>query len=289
MLRAHVEPVDFAALAASIKRNGMAQPLFVRLLSDEPRLYELFSGHRRWRAALAAKIPYVPVIVFGHLSEAVALELNILENSNRRDMTIIEEAQAFQVLVDRFGRTPTQIASLSGRTVNQVLNMLSLVALPEEVRQRLRNGQIGIAHARALAKTADPTYLARRVIAEKLTVRETELLAAQLRSPPGQTGPTPTECDYQTENEAEGGIDTELPIRLVGNGQRRDLMTLQAALRTIVGAGVEVRTDCDDTVLLIDGQSPQDVAKIVSILRDAMRLLRMNTLVRASSEGIRST
>jgi ParB/RepB/Spo0J family partition protein len=288
MLRARVEPADFATLAASIKRNGLAQPLFVRILSDEPKLYELFSGYRRWRAALAAKINYVPVIVFGHLSEAVALELSVLENSNRRDMTIIEEAQSFHLLAEKFGRTATQIASLSGRTINQVVNMLSLVALPEEVRYRLLNGQIGFAHARAVAKAADPTSLARRVIAEKLTVHETELLAAQLRPLPGQADPAPMVPDDRTQIEAERRIDPESPSGLVRNGASRNLMTLQAALRTAIGAGIEVRTDCDDTVLLIDGRSSQDVAKIVAILRDAMRLLRMNTLVRAGSEGIRS-
>jgi ParB family chromosome partitioning protein len=286
MLRSRVDSADLMALAASIKRNGIAQPLFVRVLSEEPRLYELFSGYRRWRAALVAEIDYLPVIVFGHLSEPTTLELSVLENSNRRDMSIIEEARAFHVLVEKFGRTATQIASLTGRSVNQVVNMLTLVALPEEVKHSLRSGQIGFAHARAVARAADPICLARRVIAEKLTVRETELLADQLRPRAGRTDLAPTASDDQTQIEGVGRIDTESPIRFAESGTRRDLTTLQAALRATAGAGIEVGTDCDDTRLVIDGRSREDVTRIVSILRDALWLLRMNTLVR--SEGVRT-
>jgi len=136
MPRQRFEPSDFAALTASIKRDGLAQPLLVRILSNRPKLYELFAGNRRWRGALAAKIDHVPVIVFERLNEAVTLELNLLENLNHRDLTIIEEAEVFRALAERYGRTPEQIAPLTGRSRNQVTNMLCLVALPEEVRLR---------------------------------------------------------------------------------------------------------------------------------------------------------
>jgi ParB family chromosome partitioning protein len=285
MQRARLELADIAPLAASIKRNGLAQPLFVKTLSNEPKLYELFAGYRRWRAALAAKIDCVPVIVFGHLSEAVALELNLLENLNRRDMTIIDEAHAFRTLVEQYGRTPTQIASLSGRTLNQVTNMLSLVALPEEVRLSLRNGQISFAHGRVLVGAADPMYLVRRIVAERLTVRETELLAAQLRSTTPSTDGT---SESRSGSEGATPTDPSSPIVLNENSVRKDLKVLQAALRAAIGAEIEVRTDCDDTVLQIEGRSAQDIATAISVLCDAMRLLRTNMIVRAASEGIRT-
>jgi ParB family chromosome partitioning protein len=134
----------------------LAQPLFVRILSNEPKLYELSRGYRRWRAALAAKIDYVPVIVFGRLNDAVALELNLLENLSRRDLTIIEEAGAFRVLVEVW--TDTCADRRAKRPdLNQVTNMLCLVALPDDVRLRLRKGQISFEHGRALIGVADST------------------------------------------------------------------------------------------------------------------------------------
>src|SRR5262249_57320875 len=103
---------------------------------------ELVAGYCRCRAALAANVNDVPVIVFEHLNEAVALELSLLENRNRRDLTVVEEAEALRLLLERYGRTPEQIAALTGRSRNQVTNMLCLAALPEEVRLRLRKGQL---------------------------------------------------------------------------------------------------------------------------------------------------
>jgi ParB family chromosome partitioning protein len=118
MPQQRLEPADLRALAASIKRHGMALPLLVRLDQKRPGTFELFVGYRRWRAALMAKIPQVPVIIFDALDESVAVEIGILENLHRRDLTVVEEAERFRILADRHGRTPDQIAALSAAIRN---------------------------------------------------------------------------------------------------------------------------------------------------------------------------
>jgi len=288
ILRQHLESSDFAALTASIRQNGLAQPLLVRVNPAQPGMFELFAGYRRWRAALAAKIDYVPVIVFEHLNEAVTLELNLLENSNRRDLTIIEEAEAFRILVERYGRTPNQIAALTGRSRNQVTNMLCLVALPEEVRLRLRAGQISFAHGRALVGVADSTSLARRVVAERLTVRETELLAAQLRSTAPSIEGNSMQPESLSDSTGSPSTDPSSIIALADIRPPNDLRVLQAALRDAIGSEFKVHTDRDGSVLLIEGRSAQDTANVTSVLREAMRLLRVNRMIGAASQGIRT-
>jgi ParB family transcriptional regulator, chromosome partitioning protein len=277
MPRQRVEPLDIAALTESVKRNGLAQPLLVRANASQVGKFELFAGYRRWRAALAANLDYVPVIVFDHLSEVVALELNLLENLNRRDMTIIEEAEAFRVLVERYGRTAEQIAALAGRSCNQVMNMLCLVALPEEVRLRVRKGQISFEHGRVLVGTPDPTSLARRIVAEGLTVRETKQMAAQLRSTTSTHGATvgqPESPSAPTEPEPAASGSATPPADIRSPNQLR---VLQAALRTAVGTEIEVRFDRDDSAVLIEGRSVHETANVVFILCEALRLLRTNT------------
>ncbi len=277
--RQRLESSDFAALTASIKKNGLAQPLLVGVNPAQPEMFELFAGYRRWRAALAAKVDYVPAVVFEHLNEAVTLELNLLENSNRRDLTIIEEAQAFQVLVERYGRTADQIAELTGRSRNQVTNMLCLVALPEEVRLRLRAGQIGFEHARVLVGVTDAASLARRIVEERLTVRETELLAAQLRSTAPSIEGNSTEPDGSSDSTGSVSDGPESVIAPADIRLLTDLSVLQAALRDAIGSEFKVRTDRDGSVLVIEGRSTQDSGNVASVLREAMRWLRLNRTI----------
>jgi ParB family chromosome partitioning protein len=276
MSQQRLEPADLQALAESLKRHGMAMPLFVRIDSQRPGIFELFVGYRRWRAALLARLAQVPAIMFEGLSESVALEIGVLENLHRRDLTVIEEAMTFRALADRHGRTHEQIAALSGRTRNQVANMLCLVALPEEVRLRLRSGQISFAHGRALLGLEDPTALARRVVAERLTERQTERLAAQLRAgaQAGESAPS-----SETPPAAAAGSTAE-PAE---EPPAHDLSVLQAALSVELGTQLEVRAGPGEATLLIQGSSAEQIGSAVALLRDALRLLRANRAISGSS------
>ena len=280
MPQQRLETADLRALAASLKRHGMVVPLLVRVDPQRPGTLELFAGFRRWRAALLAKLPQVPAIIFEGLSESIAFEIGVLQNLHRRDLTVIEEAETFCVLADHYARTPDQIAALSGRTRNQVANMLCLVALPEEVRLRLRNGQIGFAHGRALLGLADPAALARRIVAERLTVEETERLATQLRAAAsaGEPGPAPPEPAPDIAIAAPAEIPSP-----------HDVPTLQAALSVELGAQTDVRANPADSTLLIQAGSPEQLASAVALLRDALRLLRTDRVISESSRNRRAS
>ena len=266
MLKQGIKPADLQALVVSLKRHGMAMPLFVRINSERPGIFELFVGYRRWRAALLARLAQVPVIMFEELSESVALEIGVLENLHRRDLTVIEEAMTFRALADRYGRTHEQIAALSGRTSNQVANMLCLVALPEEVRLRLRRGQISFGHGRALLGLEDPAAFARRIVAERLTERETERLVAQLRAAAQAVEPAPPELPPAAAAGSTAEPAEEPPAH--------DLRVLQAALSVELGAQLEVRAGPGEATLLIQGSSAEQIGSAVALLRDALRLLR---------------
>ncbi len=286
--RRHLEAADLEALAASIKHNGLAQPLLVRVNPARPGIYELFAGYRRWRAALVAEVAHVPVVVFDGLSEAVALELGLLENLHRRDLTIIEEAEAFQLLIDRYGRTHEQIATLTGRSRSQVTNMLRLLVLPDEVKDTLHKGNISFGHGRALLSAAEPAARARRIVAARLTVRETVLLAAQLHAtvPTGRSMPAPTATLTAPDLPQPGG-----PISISAGAEispSSGLQQLQAELAEAMGIELDVRTAQDGATLLIQGKSARDTAEVITLLRDALKLLRVNRAIDVLSRNLRA-
>ena len=274
MTRRFIEPADLKDLSTSIKHNGLAQPLLVRFDPARPGTFELFAGYRRWRAALMAQVAYVPAIVFQGLSDAVAIELGLLENLHRRNLTIIEEAEALQVLIDRFGRTHQQIAVLTCRSRSQITNVLRLLALPDEVKEAMHRGRIKFGHARALLGAADPIALARRIDAERLTVRETEQATARIAASLGgahasaQHAISASVAHAQTEPKAASARQETI--------SQSDIGMLQAELSAAVGMQAEIRIDPDGTALLIRSHSEPGIASIVGVLREGLRLLQTN-------------
>ncbi len=165
-------------LAASIKKRGMVQPILVRPISGERDKYEIVAGERRWRAAQQAGLHEVPIII-RELSNSEAAEIALIENIQRVDLSPIEEADAYQKLIDRHGRSAKEIASAVGKSRSHIANLLRLRDLPKEVKTFINEGALTMGHARALLGTKDPARLAKRVIAEGLSVRETEKLAGE--------------------------------------------------------------------------------------------------------------
>ncbi|MSU90668.1 ParB/RepB/Spo0J family partition protein [Rhodobacteraceae bacterium 2CG4] len=162
-------------LAASIRRNGIIQPLVVRPDPDDPDTYQLVAGERRWRAAQRAQVHEVPVVV-RELSDEEVLEVAIVENVQRVDLNAVEEAQGYKQLMDRFGHGQETIAEALGKSRSHIANTLRLLNLPAEVIEHLRAGRLSAGHARTLIPAQDPAALAREVIAKGLSVRQTESL-----------------------------------------------------------------------------------------------------------------
>lgn len=161
-------------LADSIAQNGIMQPILVRPI-DKDGNYEIVAGERRWRAAKLADLQAVPVIV-RELSDKLALELAIVENIQRADLSPIEEAAGYQRLIDEFDYTQEELAETVGKSRSHVANLMRLLGLPEEIREMVDKGELSMGHARALIGAPDATTLAQEVVRKGLNVRQTEAL-----------------------------------------------------------------------------------------------------------------
>jgi len=187
-------------LAASIRAKGVLQPLIVRRSPRVEGQYEIVAGERRWRASQIAQLHEIPVLV-RDFDDTEVLEVAIIENIQREDLNPIEEASGYRQLMDRFGHTQEKLAEALSKSRSHIANVLRLLNLPEEVQSYLREGKLTAGHARALITAADPSKLAREVLAKGYSVRETESLARRADSDrprkPGARG-AGTEKDADT-------------------------------------------------------------------------------------------
>ena len=174
--RSHFDDESMASLAASIKAVGLLQPVLVRQLHDESESYELIAGERRWRAARRAGLQTIPVLV-QVADDVLSLEQALVENLHRVDLNALEEAAAYQQLIDEFGLTHEQVASRVGKGRATITNTLRLLQLPAGAQQALAERTISAGHARALLGTPDRALQERlvvRIADEGLTVRAVE-------------------------------------------------------------------------------------------------------------------
>lgn len=160
-------------LAESIAIHGVLQPLLVRPLSGGR--YEIIAGERRWRAAQKAQVHELPVVI-RELSDTETLEIALIENLQREDLSAIEEAEGYQRLMDEFGHTQEMLSRQLGKSRSHVANTLRLLKLPESVRGLIQNGKLSAGHARALVGAKNPLELAQVIVKRDLSVRETERL-----------------------------------------------------------------------------------------------------------------
>ncbi|MFN3230635.1 MAG: ParB/RepB/Spo0J family partition protein [Alphaproteobacteria bacterium] len=165
-------------LTASIAERGVLQPILVRDSDDHPGEFEIVAGERRWRAAQRARLHRVP-IVERSFSDQEALEVAIMENVQRQDLSAIEEALAYQRLVDEFDYGQKAVADAVGKSRPHVANMLRLLSLPEKVQAMVNDGRLSMGHARALVGADEATWLAGEIIRKGLNVRQTEALLQQ--------------------------------------------------------------------------------------------------------------
>ncbi len=158
--RRDFDPELLADLANSIREKGIMQPLLVRPSGDDPDIYELIAGERRWRAAQQAGLHEVPVII-REVDDREALELAIIENVQRADLNPLEEAQGYEQLMGQFSYTQNDLAQVIGKSRSHVANTLRLLRLPDNVRSMLSRGELTAGHARTLITAEDPASLAR--------------------------------------------------------------------------------------------------------------------------------
>lgn len=183
--RQHFDEEAFKELVESVKKMGVIQPIVVRARGFE---YELIAGERRWRAAKEAGLKTVPAII-KQVDEADSLEIALVENLHREDLNAIEEARAYQELVNRFGLTQEELAEKIGKSRSAVANSLRLLSLPPSVQQLIIDGQLTAGHARAILAVKGEEKqlrLAEKIIGEGLSVREAEKQVQLLNLPPSR-------------------------------------------------------------------------------------------------------
>jgi ParB family transcriptional regulator, chromosome partitioning protein len=174
--RSHFDEESMSALAASIREVGLLQPVLVREVEGDEESYELIAGERRWRAARRAGLQTIPVLV-QVANDVASLEQALVENLHREDLNALEEAAAYQQLIDEFGLTHEQVATRMGKGRATITNTLRLLQLPSGAQRALAERTISAGHARALLGTPDRALqeqLVEQIVAEGLTVRALE-------------------------------------------------------------------------------------------------------------------
>ncbi|MCI7486364.1 MAG: ParB/RepB/Spo0J family partition protein [Alphaproteobacteria bacterium] len=165
------------SLAQSIKEKGVLQPLLVRKKNDK---YEIIAGERRWRAAQLAGLEKVPAIV-KDLSDSETLEIALIENLQRENLSAIEEAEGLNRLMSEYEYTQEVIGKVIGKSRSYIANTLRLLGLPEEIKQLVKENKLSAGHARALIGCENAIELANKIVKEGLSVREAETLAANAK------------------------------------------------------------------------------------------------------------
>jgi ParB family chromosome partitioning protein len=203
--RKHFDEAELNDLASSIRTHGVLQAILVRPIAGGK--YEIVAGERRWRAAQRAGLHSIPAVV-RELNEVEVLEIAIVENVQRTDLNPIEEAQGFQALIDRFGRTQQEIADAVGKSRPHIANMLRLLSLPDDLQEMVRDGRLSAGHARAILTAPDPRGLAQRAISEGLNVRDLERLAQQAKDE--KHGPRVTSSSADTKSADTRALEQSL-------------------------------------------------------------------------------
>lgn len=222
---------DLTSLAESIKEKGILQPILVRRDADQPESYEIIAGERRWRAAQLAQLHEVPIIV-RDLTDRDALEIALVENLQRKDLNAIEEADAYQRLMDEFHHTQEELAKAVGKSRSHVANTLRLLNLTPKIKSLLVDGSLQPGHARVLINAPEPEKLAAEIVARNLSVRDAERIAQVAREADGKASPR---RGRPPKAQAHKDTDTLALERDLSN-----LLGLKVAIM-IAGAGGELR------------------------------------------------
>ncbi|MGD8325734.1 MAG: ParB/RepB/Spo0J family partition protein [Sphingomonadales bacterium] len=211
--RRHFDEEALAELADSIRTQGVLQPILVRPLPSDPGLFEIVAGERRWRAAQRARLHQVPVSIH-ELNDAQTLTIALIENIQRADLSPMEEARAYRQLADDLGHNQENLAQAVGKSRSHVANLLRLLSLPLSVQKMVDEGLLSMGHARALINAEDPERVAKHVIEQELSVRQTEKLAQQKRAENARAGGRKSQVKDADTRALESDIAAALGLKV---------------------------------------------------------------------------
>ena len=206
---------ELEELASSIKSQGLLQPIIVRSLNDDS--YEIIAGERRWRAAQTAGLHQIECIV-KDFDENKMFEAGLIENIQREDLNVIEEAKAYNKLLDKKNITNEEIAKITGKSPSHVSNILRLLDLENEIQEMVINGELSMGHARALIGVPNALQKAKEIIEKKLSVRETENQTSKYKKQKKQKSTKdPNIADLEKELSDKIGLKTSIHFNESGS------------------------------------------------------------------------
>jgi ParB family transcriptional regulator, chromosome partitioning protein len=216
--RRRIAEDDLRELADSIAARGVLQPILARPDPEQRDRFEIIAGERRWRASQLARLHEVPVIV-REFSDGEALEVALIENLQRQDLSPLEEAEGYRRLMEEYAHTQEDLAKVVGKSRSHVANTMRLLGLPEPIKRLVEEGLLSAGHARALLGAAEPEALARRVLDRGLNVRQTEQLVGSARAD-GDKRRRPAAKDADTlalERDLGNALGLSVEIRFSGS------------------------------------------------------------------------
>lgn len=253
--RVYFDDEALEALTASIREVGVLQPVLVRQI-DVDR-YELIAGERRWRAARAAGLTTIPAVVRA-ADPSTSLEQALVENLHREDLNPLEEAAAYQQLIDEFGLTQEEVATKVGRSRSAVANTIRLLQLPPTVQRLVADGRLSAGHARAILAAPDQGFreeVARLAVEEELTVREVEeLVRRQIDGDQGDESAT-ANAGTRPGSAAEPGATRPAAI-----------LELEDLLASLLDTRVNVQLGARRGRLTIDFATVEDLERIYRVI-----------------------
>lgn len=254
--REHFDEETLTALAASVAEVGVIQPIVVRETEDGG--YELIAGERRWRAAKRANLPAIPALVRG-ADDLSSLETAVVENLHRQDLNALEEAAAYQQLIEDFSLTQDQVATRVGRSRSAVANTIRLLQLPPSVQRLVIEDQLSAGHARALLSTPDRAAqerLAQQIVAENLTVRQVEdLLRGEEADREEDLAEDETESDPETSSPRAPAVLPEPAV-----------LELEELLAARLSTRVSVKLGKGPGKLVVDFADLDDLERIYRVI-----------------------
>ena len=212
------EETEIKELAESIQGLGILQPILVREHPEQDGAFEIIAGERRWRAAQLAQLHEVPVLV-RKLSDVEALEIALVENLQRENLSPLEEAEGYRQLIEEFSHTQEELGKIVGKSRSHLANTMRLLNLPDGVKELLDQGELSAGHARALLNADDPVGLAKKVVKSGMNVRQTEKLVNK-KAAPKPVGPKTEDKDANTislENDLSSLLGLKIDIEPKGH------------------------------------------------------------------------
>lgn len=255
--REHFDEETLNSLTASVAEVGVIQPIVVREKDDGG--YELIAGERRWRAAKRANLPAIPALVRG-ADDLASLETAVVENLHRQDLNALEEAAAYQQLIEDFSLTQDEVATRVGRSRSAVANTIRLLQLPPTVQRLVIEDRLSAGHARALLATpdrAEQERLAARIVDESLTVRQVEALLKGDEDEDEGASAAPDETDSGSSSAAAAG-ESRLPEPAV--------LELEELLAARLSTRVSVKLGKGPGKLVVDFADLDDLERIYRVI-----------------------